>query len=113
MPTKGCRRLFEGGYPVRRMVIEVPEELKDLGGAVVEMIAAVTSARDKGKGGKAVDYGAVEVAIGDAAAKVERAGHEAVLRALDVDRPSVTISGARHVKVGRCEATYYTMALLL
>jgi len=95
---------------VGKMVIEVPEELKILGEAMIEVMGAVAKARAGTATGKAVDYGAVEVAIGEAVAGIERAGHLAVLRSLDVDRPSVMIGGARHAKVGRCEATYYTMA---
>ncbi len=93
-----------------KMVIKVPEELKILGEAMIEVIGAVAKARAGTATGKAVDYGSVEVAIGEAVAGIERAGHLAVLRSLDVDRPSVMIGGARHAKVGRCEATYYTMA---
>lgn len=92
------------------MVIEVPAELKAVGDAMVEALAAVTKARAGCAGGRAVDYGTVEAAIGEAAAKIERAGHRAVLQSLDVDRPSVMIGGARYTKVGRCEATYCTMA---
>ena len=92
------------------MVIEVPEELKPLGDAMMEAITAVRKARAGTGAGKAMDYAAVEVAIGDAAARIERAGHQAVLQALDIDRPSVMIGGARFTKVGRCEATYYTLA---
>ena len=92
------------------MVIEVPEELKALRDAMVEAMAVVAKARSGTGAGKAVDYGAIEVAIGEAAARVERAGHQAVLQSLDVDRPSVMIGGARFAKVGRCEATYYTLA---
>ena len=92
------------------MLIEVPQELKALGDAMVEALAAVAKARAGTGAGKAVDYAAVEVAIGEAAARIERAGHQIVLQALDVDRPSVMVSGARFAKVGRCEATYYTMA---
>jgi len=91
------------------MVIEVPEELKILGEAMVEVMAAVQKAR-AGTAGNAVDYRAIEVAIGDATARIERAGHQVVLQSLDVDRPSVMIGGARFVKVGRSEATYYTLA---
>ncbi len=91
------------------MVIEVPEELKALGVAMVEAVAAVTKAR-AANAGRAVDYAAVESVIGEAAAQIERAGHQAVLRSLDVNRPSVLIGGARFTRVGRCEATYYTMA---
>jgi post-segregation antitoxin (ccd killing protein) len=92
------------------MVIEVPEELKPLGDAMMDAIAAVRKARAATGAGKAVDYAAVEVAIGGAAARIERAGHLTVLQSLDVDRPSVMIGGARFTKVGRCEATYYTLA---
>ncbi len=60
------------------MVIEVPQELKALGDAMVEAMAAVAKAR-AGTAGKAVDYAAVEVAIGEATARIERAGHQAVL----------------------------------
>ena len=98
-----------GGCPVAVMVIEVPQELKALGDAMVEAMAVVSRAR-AGRAGKAVDYAAVEVAIGEAAARIERAGHEAVLQSLDVDRPNVLIGGARYARVGRCEATYYTLA---
>jgi hypothetical protein len=92
------------------MVIEVPEELKSLGEAMVEVIGVVAKARAGTAAGKAVDYAAVEVAIGEAAARIERAGHQTVLQSLDVDRPSVMIGGGRFAKVGRCEATYYTLA---
>lgn len=92
------------------MVIEVPEELKDLGEAMDATLAAVKESLRRAAGGKALDYEAVECAIADAAAQVERAGHRAVLQALDVDRPAVTIGGARYARVGRAEATYYTLA---
>jgi hypothetical protein len=92
------------------MVIEVPAELKALGDAMVEALGAVTKARAGTKGGKAVGYGAVEMAMGEAVARIERAGHQFVLQSPDVDHPAVMISGVRHAKVGRCEATYYTLA---
>ena len=92
------------------MVIEVPAELKALGEAMVGVMAAVAKARAGTGAGKAVDYPAIEVSIGEAAARIERAGHQAILQSLDVDRPSVIIGGARFARVGRCEATYYTMA---
>jgi len=110
VPSEGCLDSLDGGCPVPVMVIEVPEELKPLGDAVMEAIAAVRKARAATRAGKAMDYAAVEVAIGDAAARIERAGHQAVLQSLDLDRPTVVIGGARFTKVGRCEATYYTLA---
>jgi hypothetical protein len=92
------------------MVIEVPQELKALGDAMVEALATVAKARGGTAAGKALDYAAVEVAIGEAAAGIERAGHQLVLQSLDVDRPSVMVGGTRLAKVGRCESTYYTLA---
>lgn len=92
------------------MMIEVPEELKDLGVAMVEAMATVKKALGGAVGGKALDYDAVECAVADGVAKIERAGHRAILQALDVDRPAVVIGGKRYTRVGRFEATYYTMA---
>jgi hypothetical protein len=92
------------------MVIEVPEELKAFGDALVEAMASVSKGRASAAAGRAVDYGAIEVAMSEASARIERAGHQAVLQSLDVDRPSVLIGGARFAKVSRCEATYYTIA---
>lgn len=110
MPSEGCPDSLGGGCPVAVMVIEVPEELKALGDAMVEALAAVTKARAGTKGGKAMDYGAVEMAMGEAVARIERAGHQLVLQSLDVDLPAVLIDGVRHARVGRCQATYYTLA---
>src|SRR5471030_1283663 len=94
------------------MMIEVPKELNGFGVAVAAMVAAVTEARTraKAKGGRAMDYAAVEGALGEAAARAEQEGHQAVPQALDVDRETVEIEGARYRRVGRESATYYTMA---
>jgi hypothetical protein len=92
------------------MVIEVPEELKDFGVAVLATIEVVQKAVAGSVGGKAVDYDAVECAIADATARSECAAHGAVLQSLDVDKPTIAIGGKLHRRVGRCEATYYTMA---
>lgn len=92
------------------MVIEVPEELKDLGVAMIGAMAAVKGALGGVVGGKALDYDSVECAIAESVARIERAGHRAILAALDVDRSAVMIGGSRYARVGRSEATYYTMA---
>jgi hypothetical protein len=63
MPSEGCPDSLGGGCPVAAMVIEVPQELKALGDAMVEALAAVTKARGGTAAGKALDYAAVEVAI--------------------------------------------------
>jgi hypothetical protein len=57
-----------------------------------------------------VDYGAVEEAMGEGAARIERSGHQAVLQGMDVDREAVLIGGAHYQRVGREPGTFYTMA---
>jgi len=76
---------------------------------MVEALAAVTKSRAETRGGKAADHGVVEAVAGEAVARIGRAAHQLVLQALDID-PAVLIGGVRHARVGRCEATYYTLA---
>ncbi len=52
----------------------------------------------------------MERTIGEKTAAIERAAHQAILRRLDVDAPKVMIDGGSWSRVGRYEATYYTMA---
>jgi hypothetical protein len=96
---------------VARIVIEVPDELKDkLAPALRGYVAAVARHADRGPGGKAIDYAVVERAIGEATAALERAGHQVVLGKLDLDVLRIVVDGATWTKVGRYEQTYYTMA---
>jgi hypothetical protein len=92
------------------MMILVPEELKDFGEAVLATMAAVKTAMARAASGRSLDYDGVECELAEAAAGVERAGHRAVLQALDIDRPAVKVGGERYTRVGRCEATYYTLS---
>lgn len=93
-----------------KLIIEVPEELRELGEAFVETLAATQRTMARTGGGKAVDYAQVEREVAEAAARWERAGHRAILQALDIDMPTVIIGGIRYNRVGRCEAPYHTMA---
>lgn len=92
------------------MVIEVPEELKDVGEAMRTLIAVVVSAMRASAGAKAVDYGRVEREMAELAAGIERAAHRGILQQLDVNREHVMIGGERHTRVGHSDATYYTLA---
>jgi hypothetical protein len=94
---------------VGTIVIEVPEEHKELAATIQELVKAVGSQVTRSGGGKAVDYAAVERSIGEKVGAVERAAHRTTLQALDVDRQRVRIEGKTYSQVGRCEATYYTM----
>lgn len=111
MPLKKVTKLtFDGGCPVPRIVIEIPENFNHLEEALREFAARVGAALPVTKGGRAVDYAQVEHRIGEAAARLERAVHGDLLQALDVDHPRVLIEGQQYSRVGRYETTYYTLA---
>jgi len=93
-----------------QMVIEIAEELKGVGEAVQAMIRQVEASWRSTRGGRAVDYAAIERAVAAGAAAIERASHQAVLQGLDVDQPRVRIEGQVYRRVGRYEAEYYTLA---
>jgi hypothetical protein len=96
---------------VARIVIEVSDEHKELVAAIEALAEHVTQVADRAAvGGKSVDYAKVERMVADKTAAVERAAHQAILRRLDIDAPKVRIDGASWSRVGRYEATYYTMA---
>jgi hypothetical protein len=92
-----------------KMVIEVPEELTEVGKAMAEHLAALQGTVARLGGGKAVDYAEVERAMSESAGRTEMAGHRAILQSLDIDVPAVVIGGVRYTRVGRCEAPYHTM----
>lgn len=93
-----------------QMVIEIPDELKGVGAAVSALVRQVEATWRSTRGGRAVDYAAIEGQVAAGAAAIERASHQAVLQGLDVDQPHVVIDGQRYSRVGRYEADYYTMA---
>ena len=94
-----------------KMVIEIPDELRELGEAFVQTLATIQgSIAQAGTGtGKAVDYAKVERAIAENTGRIERSAHRSILQELDVDVPTVVIGGLRYNRVGRCDASYHTM----
>ena len=92
-----------------KMVIEVPDELAEMGKAMAEHLANVQRTMARLGGGKAVDYAEVEEAMAESAGRTELAGHRAILQSLDLDVAAVVIGGVRYTRVGRCEAPYHTM----
>ena len=94
----------------KKILIEVPEELRSLGEAMQEMVDRVVAANRAAIGGRAVDYAPVEQEIGDLARAVERGAHKSVLQALDVDEAKVVIGGKLHARVERGPGPYYTLA---
>lgn len=93
-----------------KMVIEVPEELGEVGEAMAATLASLQRTLARTGGGKAVDYAKVEGAMSQEAGRIERASHRAILQSLDIDVPTVVIGGIRYNRVGRCEAPYHTLA---
>ncbi len=93
-----------------KMVIEIPEDLRELGEAMEAVLARVQRTVAGTGGGKAVDYGRVESEVSEETGGIERAAHKAVLQSLDIDVPNVVIGGIRYNRVGRCEAPYHTLA---
>ena len=90
--------------------IKIPEGLEDLAEALEAVVAGVRGTVARNGGGKAVDYAQVEAAVSEATAKVERTAHEKILESLDIDVAAVIIGGIRYNRVGRCCASYHTMA---
>jgi hypothetical protein len=93
-----------------KIVIEVPEELAEVGKAMAEHLAKLQRTITGFGAGKAVDYAAVEEAIAEGGGQTERAAQQAVLQSLDIDLPAVMIGGVKYTRVGRCEGAYHTMA---
>src|SRR5262245_18961966 len=93
-----------------QIVLEIPDELKAVGEAVEAMVSQIEAAWRSTAGSQALAYAEIEAQLAAGAAAIERAGHQAVLQGLDVDRPRVRIDGKVYAAVGRYAATYYTMA---
>ena len=92
-----------------KMVIEVPEELTEVGKAMAEQLVELQRTMARHGNGKAVDYAKVERQFSESAGRIELAAHKATLQSLDIDVPAVIIGGERYTRVGRCEGQYHTM----
>jgi hypothetical protein len=95
---------------VARIVIEVSDRNKHLVLALEQFAELIAKIEERSSGGKAIDYANIEREVGAAAAMIEREAHRSLLAALDVNAERVRIGGALYTRVGRYEATYYTMA---
>lgn len=92
------------------IMISVPDECKPLAEAIERLVASTGRATARATGGRAVGYAQIEREVGERAADVERAAHQTILTALDVDVPTVVIDGRLYTRVHRVEGRYYTMA---
>ncbi|HEY3160673.1 MAG TPA: hypothetical protein VGJ78_17025 [Vicinamibacterales bacterium] len=92
------------------IMISIPDDCKPLADAVKQLVASVDRAHHRARGGRAVDYAQIERDVSERTAAVERAAHQSILAALDVDAPTVVIDGRVHTRVHRAEGRYYTLA---
>ena len=76
-----------------QMVLEMPEGLKGVGEAVQALVRQVAASWRRTRGGRAIDYAAIERQVAAGAAAIERASHQGVLQGLDIDQPRVVIEG--------------------
>ena len=93
-----------------KIVLDVPEEFMGLVDTWRETLDTMKATLDRTGGGKAVDYAEIERETSDQSRRSEREAHRVILRALDIDVPTIVIGGIRYNRVGRCEAPYHTMA---
>lgn len=92
------------------IMLEVEPEYQGLVDAFKQLLERVRERRKAAAGGSEGDYGQVEQELSQGAAALERAAHEAVLSALDIDAPQVVVAGQAYRRVLRSIGSYYTMA---
>jgi hypothetical protein len=92
------------------IMISIPDDCKPLAEARTQLVTSLERAEHRAVGGRAVDYGQIEREVGERTAAVERAVHQRILTALDIDAPTVVIEGRIHTRVHRAEGRYYTLA---
>jgi hypothetical protein len=92
------------------ILISIPDDCKSLADAMTQLVATVERAHRRAEGGRAVEYAQVEREVGERTAAVERAAHQSMLAALDIDAPAVMIDGRLHTRVHRAEGRYDTLA---
>ena len=92
------------------IMIALPDDRKPLVDAVERLVACSQRAMRRATGGRALEYAQIEREVGERTAEVERATHQRILAALDVDAPTVVIDGRVHTLVHRVEGRNYTLA---
>lgn len=91
-------------------MIQIPDELQGIFGPLERLLEESQRWIARMGGGRSVDYAQTERDVADRVAAIERAVHQALLGRLDVDCERVQIKGHPYTRVGRYEATYYTLA---
>jgi hypothetical protein len=94
---------------VASIVIDVPEELKDLQ-TPLQAVADLARRELRPRAGAPMNTQEVQKALTQRTAEIECVVWRALLMALDVDAAVVRIAGQRLNRIGRSEATFYTPA---
>lgn len=92
------------------IMIAIPDDCKPLAEAVRQLVAKTEHARQRARGGRAVDDAQIERDVAAATAAVERAAHQSILVTFDVDAPAVVIDGRVHTRLCGSEGRYSTLA---
>ena len=87
------------------IVIEIPENLKDLVSPLRALIDTVERQAGRSRGQRP-EYARFERELADVTSAVERAGHQVALASLDIDSDKVMIDGELFAKVGRHRLEY-------
>jgi hypothetical protein len=90
--------------------ITIPDGMEKLGDSIEALVRDVALSTGIARLGRLPTYRDVEERFAARAAEIERESHRAMLQALDVDAPRVTIEGVLHRRVLREESTYHTLA---
>ena len=92
------------------ILISIPDDCKSLADAVTQLVTSVERTHRRTENGRAVEYAQIERELGERTAAVERAAHDSILAALDIDAPAVMMNSRLHTRVHRAEGRYYTLA---
>jgi hypothetical protein len=95
---------------VEAIVLHLPVAFKPLADLFERTVTLVQDVLDDAQTDLPFDYAIFERTVADLSQHFQRALHQRVLSAWDRDAPHLIIDGELHRRVGRYEATYYTLA---
>jgi hypothetical protein len=95
---------------VAEILLQVPDNLKNLEGPLIALVAEAERRLRDASNGHRVDYELFEGRLRERCAAIELAVHGATLAALDIDADRLIIDDVEHVRVGKYSAPFRTQA---
>lgn len=95
---------------MERMIIEFTPECKGIIAALGPLLDLIHQTCALAHQGAAIDYARVEEQCARCASEIERASHQTLWQALDIDAPQIRVDGRVDRRVLRQTGRYYTMA---